>query len=355
MARLTFQQARLIPIEELAYRLGAIYSHEKGHDLWVKPSWRPEENSASCKIDRRRNKFIDFGPGGKGEGDIVDYWCDHHKKDRKDRYATAEARDALCSLGTIPQAERRTSGAEKEPRTPSDAFKLLGEPTTISKKTLNLVEEAERRKIPLNFVQKLLQQQYVLHRGKDIKFYAFGQKNLSGGTEISTFNKRTGKSFKCCIGTKDIDVMEPLDPQTGRFDAFVFNGRWDRITWLYGAGRQANAFYLNTNGDRLVGRAAEYLLARKEGLENVYFFKDHDHNGDSDRAEADFFTALADTDIRCGSLAGIYDGYKDLSDMQMQNEGGLRTAIATLKQKGYVPDPGHTAFTMVQNRPQRPR
>jgi hypothetical protein len=105
----TITQAKSIPLQKLVEHLGGRYSHpDRKGDHWYFSPLRPEEKTASFKINEKRNTWHDFGLSntfahqnqGSG-GDIVDLWRDYNFLDR--RLGIPQALQGLEQLGQFVQ------------------------------------------------------------------------------------------------------------------------------------------------------------------------------------------------------------------------------------------------------------
>jgi len=64
-------QAKAEPLPEFLGRLGYAPVQVRGNDVWYKSPFRPNERTASFKIDRERNVWYDHGAGQGGT--IIDF------------------------------------------------------------------------------------------------------------------------------------------------------------------------------------------------------------------------------------------------------------------------------------------
>lgn len=313
-------QAKTIPISDVAERLGAkLHKRIKPHvTVWFSPF--RNERTASFHIDERANEFKDWGHH-LPKGDVIDLWVDFHGLKRNDPDATKEALKALEAFDSIP---RITIYREAKAMTYSDHYQIkkLSDRVTAA----NLKEEIDRRRLSKPLVERFLKQSAIYDSSTKKTFYAFAFENDKEGHEINSFNTRLQKSFKTCIGPKAITTF-PAHPEATDITAFVFTGFFDFLTWLNLKGLpKPNEEYIVSNGDSMISAVGEYLTSRKAVIARVYGFPDHDESGSGDRANHALASILEAEDMVYGTMDHIYDGHKDLSAAHMGNTSRLQNA-----------------------------
>lgn len=321
--------AKTIPISDVAERLGAkLHKRVKPHvTQWFSPF--REEKSPSFYIDERQNSWKDFGHH-MPKGDVLDLVIDFHEWKRNDSESTKQALKYLESFDTV---SRITIYKEAKAMTYSDHYQIkkLSERVTAP----NLKEEIDRRRLPKPVVERFVKQASVYDSTTKKTFQTFAFENDKDGHEINNYNARLRRSFKTCIGPKAITTY-PAMVETG-ITAFIFTGFFDFLTWLNMKGLpQKDQEYIITNGDSMITEAGSYLAAKKSAIERVYSFTDHDESGSGDKAMHVLASILDEHDIKHGSMAHLYEGYKDLSashmkELEQQNNHRSNSPRTTLR------------------------
>jgi len=153
---LTLSEVKTIPVHVLVEEFGGRYCKtDRNGDLWYYSPFRPEEKTASFKINIKLNTWHDFGLSntavhrnqGSG-GDILDLWCDYHFKDR--RLGVEQAREAITASygdlairgGSLQSVQRKKPiyVQNNEPR-----YKIIGIDPKITYR--GLLDELSRRRI----------------------------------------------------------------------------------------------------------------------------------------------------------------------------------------------------------------
>ena len=60
------KQAKAEPLPEFLGRLGHVPTSIRGHDVWYRSPFRPDERTPSFKVDRQKNVWFDHGMGVGG-------------------------------------------------------------------------------------------------------------------------------------------------------------------------------------------------------------------------------------------------------------------------------------------------
>ncbi|MBC3540616.1 hypothetical protein ACFSC6_12060 [Rufibacter sediminis] len=304
------EEAKKIPIQLLAEKLGAVfYKQSRQHELWYCSPLR-KENHASFKIDTRENKFKDFGDS-RGKGDIIDLYCDYHNRDRRDKDAIQCALKELEYFDNMPTI---VNPYEKRPAAYSDTYTIISRGSVIRDK--NLKAEAARRNVPLAIISEYMDQVIIKSEKYNKKFAAFGMENRKEGMEWHTFNARTGKTVKGCIGPKDITVF-PADPKAEQVTAMLFSSKMDFVTWACLDQRRRDHEYIIYHGDSMTTQAGEHVLGNRK-INRAFHFNHVDASASGQMANARLENMLEPLDM-FGTMEGFYRGYEDLSARHMAN------------------------------------
>ena len=315
---MNISEAKQIPIKLYVEALGGRYSHtDRKGELWYFSVFRPDEKTASMKINEATNQWHDFGLSttfahnhqGSG-GDIIDLWCDYHFKDRR-----LGISDALIGLKSFTQnnlvAERiftekptvKPIIKKTEPR-----FKILKIMDRITNNGLK--EELQARRISPKLANEYLRQGYILDTATQKKYTAFLFENDKGGYEVSIPNPKKEESFKTCIGPKSSSRILIEDD---KHSANVFEGFWDFLTWCEFKQilKPENHTYV-LNSTSLVGEVCKKIIAYKDTIDYVFLFMDNDEAGY--QATHALAKNLVQEEIKVASLEQFYSGYKDLNE-----------------------------------------
>lgn len=319
--------AKNIPLFQIVQHLGGRYSHtDRNKQVWYFSPLRPQEKTASFKINEQTNKWYDFGhAGGRSAtgagGDVIDLWCDYHGKDR--RSAVKEALDALNTFaGAAPgsaayQRPPERILPESDGKTAS-RFRVVKLHDSIFYPSLKT--ELLNRRISPELADKYLRQVYLQDRAQpDKKRNGFAFANDRGGHEISIPYPKQGSAFKTST--------TPKSPTTFRAKLssklFVFEGFWDFLSWLEMQDTpepEHNIVVLNSLS--FCGEIITSILAAKAEVETVVLFLDNDDAGE--KATHLMTERLEDEGFIVRSMASMYQHYKDLNDYWRKDPGAKR-------------------------------
>lgn len=314
-------EAKQIPLSLLVEQLGGRHSHDdRRGDKWYFSPFRPDEKTASFKINTKTNTWHDFGMvqtfghrlQGSG-GDIIDLWCDYVEKDRK-----LHVPDALIALGQyrnsawrgerlriVPANEKLASQVEK-PR-----YKIV----EIANQIIfnGLKDELDRRRISLKLADMYLKQGHILDTVTNKTYTGFLFENDKGGYEASIPKPNQRSCFKTCIGSKASSRILTSSEKTNSAD--VFEGYWDFLSWLEWNKRYVpihHSYVLNSTS--MTSEVCEKIKAFEENIDFVFLFMDNDIAG---HHATSGFMGLLEPDYKVGSFAKLYEGYKDLNEFWM--------------------------------------
>ncbi|MGY4536274.1 hypothetical protein ACVW0P_000681 [Mucilaginibacter sp. UYNi724] len=313
-------EAKQISIAYIVEHLGGTYSHtDRTGNLWYLSPFRPEEKTASFKIDTKANKWHDFGQPGvftnsgtntkSSGGDILDLWCDYYNKDR--RTSLHEALKELEQLKqggfhgrSLHQVQRKEKPFVQNQQT---RFKILKISDRITH--FGLKEELVRRRISFELASLYLKQGEVMDNETKKKYYGFLFGNDKCGYEFSVPNPHKDSSFKNCIGQKGITYFEPANEKDS---ADVFEGFFDFLSWLEIKKVKHpinHTFVLNSNS--LAGEATTQIINKGKEIKYAFLFLDNDESGfQTTHAIA---LALEPHGFETASMEGFYKDFKDLN------------------------------------------
>lgn len=304
--------ARQIDLRTLAEHLGGQFSHQsKPDELWLYSPFRPDERTASFKINSHKNLWYDFATGTGGS--TLDLWLDYHSQDRKSSTAIRAALQGLRQFATNkPTAlqQYKASGKDysrrKQPQIqPQNRFQLIKPPGRIWHGAL--LEEIGRRRLSLATVAPFLRQADIRDTKTGNKLTGFAFQNDEFGWEISIPNPKAGKSFKTSFGKK-----APSSFTNEAHDkALIFEGFWDYLTWVQmqkTSDLKADVYVMNSLSFKT--QVADSIIATKR-IEKVLLFLDNDDTGE--KATVDLVERLQCNKITVGTMNHVYQTVKDLN------------------------------------------
>lgn len=322
---LTLEEAKSIPVHIVVEDMGGRYSHTSHRgEAWYFSPFRPDENSASFKIDPKKNTWHDFGrsetTGYRGEGnggDTVDLWCDLNGKHR--RFGIPEAREALTKFKDF--AFRGEGGLQVEQAKKSPVLQNQQPRYEIVKiydkiKSQGLLNELNRRRISLNVADRYLKQGLILDTVTQKKFTAFLFENDKQGYECIVPNPKKGNCFRTCIGTKAATRIMSDDDTTA---ADIFEGVWDFLSWLEMKAivEPINHSYVLNSVVR-VNEVCEKISAFEGTLTHVFLFMDNDQAGVQAK---NAITEKLKENFHVGGMEHLYKDYKDLNEFRVKHGG----------------------------------
>ncbi len=338
--------AKNIPLFQLVQHLGGKYSHTDHHgQQWYFSPFRPNEKTASFKINEPRNTWYDFGHAGDRSatgagGDTIDLWCDYYGKDRVK--GIKEALEALASFtGKSPYPKPRERQAANPELKEAPRFKKLRLHDTIFYRSLT--EELSKRRISEAVAGKYLKQIYLQDtQHPDRKLNGFAFANDRGGYEISIPGAE--KSFKTSL--------RPKSPTTFRAKLskklFIFEGMWDFLSWQEMQDKDEPEHHtIVLNSLAFTNEIIQQIIAAKEQMDTVLLFLDNDDAGQ--KAMQFMNEQLTDADFNVRTMETLYQGYKDLNDYWAKDPNAQKiTKSKPAPVKYYTED---SAWYMVMNRP----
>jgi hypothetical protein len=278
------KQAKAEPLPEFLGRMGYQSAHVRGHDIWYKSPFRPDERTPSFKIDRVKNVWFDHGLGVGGT--IIDF-VQHLNQTQDISQVLATITDVLSrpALPTIVG----TSVMDKPRRPP--VIESLGM-IADHKLEAYLVSRA----IPVELARMYMQE--IVYRVDEDAYRALAFPNDAGGFEVRS------PSFKGTVGKKAIRFLNKSENRT----AAVFEGVFDFLSVLaYHQKEQANSNVLVLNSVALLEEGVVRMTLAD--VDRVYAYLDHDAAG---QASLDTLSALWPLGLHDAS--GLYLGHKDMND-----------------------------------------
>jgi len=317
------EQAKRIPIQKLAQDFGARYSHDdRQGNIWYFSPFRPDEKTASFKINPNLNTWHDFGMSstslhrkqGAG-GDVIDLCCDLHALDR--RLGIKDALNILLKYvpgGIEKTVDTQTKYQPTKAKAYSARYKILKQYDRITH--YGLKDELVRRKITIELAEIYLKQAQIIDTVRNSKYYVFLFENDKGGHEVIIPNPKRGTTFKTCIGAKASTRILNSDERTKSVD--VFEGVFDFLSWLEIMGKKIptnHSFILNSVS--MAAEVAEKILAFKDTAISVYLYLDNDEAG---YQTTHWMAELLQENFSVGGMEQLYEGHKDLSEYWMKKK-----------------------------------
>lgn len=301
-------QAKQIPLQKLVEHFGGRFSHKGNRgELWYHSPFRPDERTASFKIDEQRNTWHDFARTQKldAHGDIIDLWTDYHNLPRRSSDAIKQALHYLS--GEFGSPPSRPQQIQKTPRIIAKAprYKIVKQGRIWMN---GLKAEIARRNLNLAAVQPYLEQITLEDLKTNKRYYGLGMRNDRGGHEISIPNPFKDECYKMVIGPKAVTTISRSISK-----ACVFEGFWDCLTWL-AMNREIKelpTLYI-LNSTSMIYEAANKLIGAKPALQHISLFLDNDKAGE--KAQAQLLDLLEPHHFTIGTMNHLYEGNKDLSE-----------------------------------------
>lgn len=219
---ITCELARDFDLVDYLAGLGLKPSRIRGYDFWYRSPFR-EERTPSFKINRKLNRWYDFGEGCGGN--LIDFAVRYHG------CTVSELLRSLSGSSFALQIPHRESRADSKSRNPGITIHKTGPLSSYP-----LLRYLEERRIPIAIASRYCSElDYTIGRRN---YYGIGFKNDSGGWELRNPYFKGGVSPKgttSFIGGNSIlcvmeGFMDFLSFQTlvsnadSRYDFLVLNG-----------------------------------------------------------------------------------------------------------------------------------
>ncbi|MBS1598401.1 MAG: toprim domain-containing protein [Bacteroidetes bacterium] len=201
---LSCSQINQIDIVSYLSTLGISPSKIKGNNYWFFSPFR-NEKTPSFKVNRRLNRWYDFGEG-KGTT-LVDFGIRYFDCSIKD---LIQQFSGFAHLEIVPQKNILIEEVD-------ESFIVIKKISTLNSGAL--FQYLHQRRIPLNVAQKHCCE--VEFEFAEKNFFAIGFKNKQGGYELSN------KYFKGSSSPKDITLIK----HPASDDLAVFEGFFDFLSW----------------------------------------------------------------------------------------------------------------------------
>lgn len=283
---MTCAEAKHIDMVEYLDRMGFQPVRVRGNNFWYMSPFR-DEKTASFKINRKINRWYDFGEG-KG-GNIIDFGI---------RYMNCTIREFLnvlsCNDISFPKSAigDGTVFVKPEPK-----ITILEDHPLRSYPLLNYLKE---RRIPLDIAEKFCRE--VNYKIGERAYYAIGFENNADGWELRN------PYFKGSSSPKDIATF-----RSGKEIIAVFEGFFDMLSFvaiIEDANIGKRYDYLVLNSLALIERARKVM----ERYSSVYLFLDNDISGQH------YTKCLLSLDDRYQDKSYLYKDHKDLNEWLCNTE-----------------------------------
>lgn len=277
---ITCAEANNIDVVSYLAKLGIEPVKIMNNDFWYLSPLRHEKH-ASFKVNRRINRWYDFGIG-KG-GTFIDLAILLHD----------------CSIAELL---RSLNEAVPTARLPYQIESISSNSSIAVTKERMIVSSAllqylERRRIPITLADRFLKEIVFSLHGK--QYYALGFKNNSGGWEIRN------AYFKSSTSPKDSTLIVQ-----GSNVLAVFEGVFDFLSFLVLCpDEEVNMDFLILNSLSFF----ESRLSLMKGYDRVNLFLDHDGPGENTTL---FAKSISPAFIDASSF---YKGYKDSNEYLCNN------------------------------------
>jgi len=273
--KMTCREARELDIVDFLAGQGIRPVKIRGNDYWYCSPIR-EEQTASFKVNRKINRWFDFGEGVGGN--LVDLGVRLHDCTVSH---FLEILEAATFRDIYPKSRKQISNP---PRIKVEEIEALSSPY--------LLTYLHSRRIPLPIAQQYLHE--VKFRCKGKQYRALGFKNDSGGWELRN------AFYKSSISPKG-----PTHINRSNSRLAVFEGFFDFLSYLVLFEELVPATdFLILNSLSFFESSRELM----EGYREVQLFLDNDKSG---RGKTAYATALSGI---YQSRSSAYSGYKDLND-----------------------------------------
>lgn len=281
--RLSCEQAKQIDMVDYLASLGYNPDKIKNDDYWYHSPLR-NENTASFKINRKKNVWYDHGTGQGGN--LVDFGLLYHNCTIKELLEKLNS-----NLSFHPPKQKISVTETQEP-----SIQLLSERTIVS---LSLLRYLKQRRIAESMAGKYCREISFSTNGKT--YTAIGFKNDQGGFELRN------QWFKGSMAPKAVTSIDNDSKELTVFEGFI-----DFLSHQTMLQNQisSNSNFLVLNSTSFFEKSREFM----ERHDRIRLFLDRDKTGQNCTHQALSWSEK----YRDESL--LYKGYKDLNEW-MQNIG----------------------------------
>lgn len=278
--RMTCDQARELDLIDYLYSLGLEPQKIKGTNFWYYSPFRIEK-TPSFKVNRRINRWYDFGEGVGGN--LIDFAL---------RYQECTIAELLESLSKASSPVFKTRKIEKKVFSAQESRITIDRLYSI--RSMALFRYLENRRIPIAIADQFCRE--VSFRLKNKNYYAIGFKNNSGGYELRN------AYFKGGSRPKDYTLL-----QHKANVLIIFEGFFDFLSFqtiLQQSGLSIHSDFLILNSLSLFEKTRPVL----EEYHHVDLYLDNDDAGDRCTLYA---CSLGD---HIHDNRQLYKNHKDLND-----------------------------------------
>ncbi len=277
--------------------LGHEPTRVRGDNFWYLSPLRLEKE-ASFKINRRLNRWYDYGMGQGGN--IIDFAM------RYNQFTIAEFLDSINHASTLKQKRQR---AEDPAWNTRSGLRIVENRSLRHDALLNYLQE---RRISISIADRYLRE---LHFEIDNKtYFGFGFPNRSGGYEIRN------SFMKISSSPKDISTYIRDHPKVAAFEGFM-----DFLTF-----RTLHRDLDENRMDFVILNSASFFDRAKPMLEqhqNISLYFDQDQTGRN-------LTQMAlASDQRYMDESNLYKEHKDLNEWACSIGRSKKIAFGSLKIK----------------------
>lgn len=251
------------------------------NDYWYVSPFR-DERTPSFKVNRKINRWYDFGDG-RG-GNLIDFGILFHR---------CSVGDFLRKIKSSFSFEQQNINVKNEDDD-SKKIKIINEKDISS---LVLIRYLHKRRIPLNLAIKYCREIHYELYGK--MYYAIGFKNNAGGYELRN------EKFKAGSSPKDVTVIKNHSD-----NLTVFEGFFNFLSYqaIHEKQEQQKSSFLILNSASFFQKTLPLMQSYKA----VHLFLDRDTTGQNciQKAQAIDKEKFIDE-------SRLYERYKDLNDWIM--------------------------------------
>jgi hypothetical protein len=164
---MTIEQAKELDMVDYLAKIGFQPKTINEPHYWYISPLRPEEKTPSFKINRKMNKWKDWGSGDNGN--LIDFGIQFHK---------CSVKDFLQKLDVNTPMFRPSERQDSSSRADGEISISRVKPIT----SIPLIQYVRQRGIPLDTAERYLKEVHYNLKGKN--YYALGFKNDAGGYEL---------------------------------------------------------------------------------------------------------------------------------------------------------------------------
>lgn len=300
MKRLSFTEAKQIPITEYLSRLGFEPAYARGNDSWYYSPFR-EERTPSFKVNTKLNVWFDHGTGDGGT--ILDLGAKLHQCSLSE-FLEKLSNENLHSLSLHRQPPKI--------HLPENKLEVLSVRELTNP---HLIHYLNTRSIDLATARTYCKE--VEFRIGERVYSAIGFPNQQGAFELRN------QWFKGSSSPKDISFIDNNEKNVALLEGFIDFLSIAKIDTHEVKELVAKSDFLILNSLRLLNRTIPILKDHKE----VNLFLDNDSPGQEAKKN------LSEKGIRFNDASILYREYKDVNE--------YLTAIKKVKQSN-VEEPEHT-------------